>query len=69
LQIGRGVEIFTGLGPSGNAAAVVIIAVLTAGFIASAVSGVARGIRWLSNINMVLAVGLALFFFVLGPTA
>ena len=43
--------------------------VLTAGFIASAVSGVARGIRWLSNINMVLAVGLALFFFVLGPTA
>ncbi|MCC3262636.1 BCCT family transporter, partial [Paenibacillus polymyxa] len=33
------------------------------------VSGVARGIRWLSNINMMLALGLALFFFVVGPTA
>ena len=69
LQIGRGVEVFAGLGPSGNAGALVIISVLTAAFIASAVSGVARGIRWLSNINMVLAVGVALFFLVLGPTA
>ena len=69
LQIGRGVEIFSGLGPSGNAGALLIISVLTAAFIASAVSGVARGIRWLSNINMVLALGLALFFFVVGPTA
>ncbi|XRD21499.1 BCCT family transporter [Kocuria sp. KSNUG] len=69
LQIARGVEVFTGLGTSGNAAALLIIAVLTAGFIASAVSGVARGIRWLSNINMVLAISLAVFFFVVGPTA
>lgn len=69
LQIGRGVEIFAGLGETGNSAALIIIAVLTAGFIASAVSGVAKGIRWLSNINMVLAIGLALFFFVVGPTA
>jgi choline-glycine betaine transporter len=32
------------------------------------VSGIARGIQWLSNINMVLAALLALFVFVLGPT-
>ncbi|NKE08589.1 MULTISPECIES: BCCT family transporter [Kocuria] len=69
LQIGRGVEVVTGWGEGGNAVALIIIAVLTAGFIASAVSGVARGIRMLSNINMVLAIFLALFFFVLGPTA
>nr|WP_245192907.1 BCCT family transporter [Kocuria sp. JC486] len=69
LQIGRGVEIVAGLGETGNRMALLIIAVLTAGFIASAVSGVSRGIRILSNINMVLAIGLALFFFVLGPTA
>ena len=69
LQISRGVDIFTGMGSTGNAGALTIISVLTAGFIASAVSGVAKGIRWLSNINMVLAIGLALFFFVLGPTA
>ena len=45
-----------------------VIAVLTAAFVASAVSGVARGIQWLSNTNMVLAVVLAVFVFVVGPT-
>ena len=47
---------------------VAIIAVLTAAFVASAVSGIAKGIQWLSNINMVLALVLALFVFVVGPT-
>ena len=42
--------------------------VLTVAFVLSAVSGVAKGIQWLSNINMVLAVVLALFVFVVGPT-
>ena len=41
---------------------------LTVAFVASAVSGVAKGIQWLSNINMVLALFLALFVFVAGPT-
>ncbi|MBC3192949.1 BCCT family transporter [Pseudonocardia sp. C8] len=45
-----------------------IVVVLTAAFILSAVSGIARGIQWLSNINMVLAALLALFVFVFGPT-
>jgi choline-glycine betaine transporter len=35
--------------------------------VASAVSGVAKGIQWLSNINMVLAFVLAAFVFVVGP--
>ena len=47
---------------------VAIIAVLTLCFILSAVSGVAKGIQWLSNINMVLALALAVFVFVVGPT-
>ncbi|MGH3883508.1 MAG: BCCT family transporter, partial [Pseudonocardiaceae bacterium] len=34
----------------------------------SAVSGVAKGIQWLSNTNMVLALMLATFVFVVGPT-
>ena len=68
LQIARGVEIVSGIGPTGNTIALIIIMVLTIGTIISAVSGVARGIRWLSNINMVLSVGLAIFFFVVGPT-
>ena len=68
LQIARGVEIVGGLPPTGTALAMVIIGVLTLGTIASAVSGVARGIRWLSNINMMLALVLAVFIFVVGPT-
>ncbi|WP_081975342.1 BCCT family transporter, partial [Modestobacter caceresii] len=68
LQIGSGLEILGWLGPVGNAATVGIIAVLTAAFVASAFSGIARGIQWLSNINVVLAFVLALFVFVVGPT-
>ena len=68
LQIGSGLEVVAGIGKVGNGVLVAIIAVLTVCFILSAVSGVAKGIQWLSNINMVLAVGLAVFVFVVGPT-
>ncbi len=68
LQISTGLEIVTGIGTTGNAVLVAIIAILTAAFVASAVTGVAKGIQWLSNINMVLALSLALFLFVVGPT-
>ena len=68
LQIARGFEIVTGWQMAGVGAALVVIGILTLGTIASAVSGVARGIKWLSNVNLVLAIGLALFIFVLGPT-
>ena len=68
LQIGSGLEIVTGIGKVGNGVLVAVIAVLTICFIASAVSGVAKGIQWLSNINMVLAIALAGFVFVIGPT-
>ncbi|NVI91148.1 BCCT family transporter [Actinomadura sp. BRA 177] len=47
---------------------VLTIVVLTICFILSAVSGIARGIQWLSNINMVIAAVLAVFVFVVGPT-
>ncbi|MGW9286381.1 BCCT family transporter, partial [Streptomyces diastaticus] len=68
LQIGSGIEELDWLSVAGTGLLVVIIAVLTLGFVASAVSGVERGIQWLSNINMVLALLLALFVFVAGPT-
>ena len=68
VQIASGLEIVGGIGEVGNGVLVGIIAVLTAAFVVSAVSGVARGIQWLSNINMVLALVLALFVFVAGPT-
>lgn len=68
LQIGSGIEIVAGLGEVGNGLLVAVIAVLTLAFVLSAVSGISRGIKWLSNTNMVLAGILALFVFVVGPT-
>jgi choline/carnitine/betaine transport len=68
LQIRSGLQIVTGLGATGNGVLVAIIAVLTVAFVLSAVTGVEKGIQWLSNINMVLAVVLAAFVFVVGPT-
>ena len=69
LQIGRGVELVSGWSPEGNTLALIIITLLTIGTIISAVSGVSKGIRLLSNINMAMAIGLAIFFFIAGPTA
>lgn len=68
LQIARGIEIVAGIGPVANGVIIAIIAVLTACFIISAVSGVKRGIRVLSNINMVMVAILAAFVFIVGPT-
>ena len=68
LQIGGGIESAGILSDVTSPILVLIIAILTAAFVASAVSGVERGIQWLSNINMVLAVILALIVFIGGPT-
>src|SRR6476619_5673355 len=68
LQIGSGLQIVAVIGKVGNAVLIAIIVVLTVCFILSAVSGIEKGIQWLSNINMVLALALALFVFVVGPT-
>ncbi|MFE7132457.1 BCCT family transporter [Streptomyces sp. NPDC057638] len=68
LQIGSGFTELGWLGSVGTGLLVAIIAVLTVAFVASAVSGVEKGIQWLSNTNMVLAIVLALFVFIAGPT-
>ncbi len=68
LQIRSGLHIVAGVGETGNAILIGIITILTVAFVLSAVSGVARGIQWLSNINMVLALAMALFIFLVGPT-
>ncbi|UUZ60669.1 BCCT family transporter [Nocardioides sp. B-3] len=47
---------------------VAVIAVLTSCFVASAVSGVEKGVQFLSNANAMAAVVLVFFLFVVGPT-
>ncbi|RNE49617.1 BCCT family transporter [Corynebacterium alimapuense] len=68
VQIGHGVEIISGAGPLANNTLLIIIGVLAIAFIISAVSGVSRGIRYLSNINISLTLGLVAFVFLFGPT-
>lgn len=68
LQIGSGFTELDWMDKVSDGLLVAIIAVLTVAFVASAVSGVEKGIQWLSNINMVLALILAVFVFIAGPT-
>lgn len=66
-QINGGLSEVFGAG-SGRGWQVGIIAVLTLCFIVSAISGIEKGVKFLSNTNMVLALALLLFLFVVGPT-
>ncbi|MDQ4021890.1 MAG: BCCT family transporter [Actinomycetota bacterium] len=68
LQIVSGLGFLTGGALSGvKWLLVVVIAVLTVGFILSAVSGVSKGIKRLADFNVILAILLMLFLLVLGP--
>lgn len=68
LQIRSGISVISGWSPEGNMFLIGVISLLTALFIASAVSGVKRGIRLLSNTNMLLTGLLGVFTLVVGPT-
>jgi glycine betaine transporter len=68
LQITGGLDnVFDGSGKS-VALALVVIWVLTGCFVVSAVTGIEKGVQFLSNANAVAAVVLVLFLFVVGPT-
>ncbi len=47
---------------------VIVIAVLTTCFVLSAVTGIEKGVQYLSNANAVAALLLVFFLFVVGPT-
>lgn len=67
LQIGAGLNHVFGL-PQTAATRLGIIAVALVLYLFSSTTGLHRGIKWLSNLNMVLALALLLAFFVFGPT-
>ncbi|MCM3662230.1 BCCT family transporter [Georgenia satyanarayanai] len=67
LQIRTGTSIVTGH-ELGNSYVVVVVSVLTVVFTFSAVAGIKKGIRLLSNTNMALVVTLAVFALLAGPT-
>ncbi|WP_229402486.1 BCCT family transporter [Micromonospora okii] len=67
LQVAAGLDLVAGVADT-RALELVVIGALTLAFVASAFSGLHRGVKWLSTINVGLAVLLMLFVFVLGPT-
>ena len=68
LQISSGLEASGFVDNPSTTLTIGIVSVLTLAFLLSAMSGVSKGIQWLSNANMVIAAILAIFVFVLGPT-
>ena len=66
-QINSGLNVVFGV-PIGPLSQVLIILVTTVLFVGSALSGVERGIKWLSTINLAIAGVLALAVLLLGPT-
>ncbi|TKV57762.1 BCCT family transporter [Nakamurella flava] len=54
--------------PSGTGVQIAVIAVVTVLFTLSAMSGVHRGVKYISQVTTVLGVGLAVYVLVFGPT-
>lgn len=67
LQISAGLE-EAGLLEASTLINVIIIVVITGFVLFSVLSGVGRGMKWLSNINLVLAALLVVFILIVGPT-
>ncbi|WP_328531349.1 BCCT family transporter [Nocardioides sp. NBC_00368] len=67
LQVNNGLARLFGM-PVTSVSQVLIIAAVTAAFTMSAVTGVSKGIKYLSQASSVLAVALFVFILVVGPT-
>ncbi len=69
IQINGGLAyLFDGISEDSFSVQLIIIAIVTVLFMISAWSGLSKGIKYLSNTNMVLAVLLLLAVIILGPT-
>lgn len=68
LQIASGLEFLDLVSSPGNWTLIILIGAITSLAIFSVVSGLKKGIKWLSNINMGLAGALMLFVLLTGPT-
>lgn len=67
IQISAGLD-FLGVVPPSIISQAVIIGIITGFVLFSLLSGVGKGMKWLSNINLVLAGVLMLFLLFVGPT-
>ncbi|MEU8894855.1 BCCT family transporter [Nocardia sp. NPDC048505] len=67
LQVAKGLHLTAGV-PDTVTVQLIIIAALGTAFVISAFSGLHKGVKWLSTLNIGLAALLMLFVLVLGPT-
>ncbi|MEV7616323.1 BCCT family transporter [Streptomyces sp. NPDC089799] len=67
LQVAEGLHLTAGVRDS-TTLQLIIIGSLSAAFVLSAFSGLHKGVKWLSTVNIVLAATLMVFVFLLGPT-
>ncbi|XKE95826.1 BCCT family transporter [Metaplanococcus flavidus] len=69
IQINEGLAfLFDGVPSDNFVVQMIIIAVVTVLFMISAWSGLSKGIKYLSNTNMILAIALLVLVIILGPT-
>ncbi|PCJ19553.1 MAG: glycine/betaine ABC transporter permease [Candidatus Cloacimonadota bacterium] len=66
-QMGTGLNLLTGLNTNSFEGYLVILIIVTICFLLSAGTGLEKGIKYLSNANMLVAAGLLLFVFCVGP--
>ncbi|WMX44241.1 BCCT family transporter [Streptomyces roseicoloratus] len=67
LQVAEGLDITLGVEASTSTELIIIVS-LSAAFVLSAFSGLHRGVKWLSTLNIALAAALMVFVFLFGPT-
>ncbi|MFI8519626.1 BCCT family transporter [Streptomyces sp. NPDC085481] len=67
LQVAKGLNLTMGVEDSTTTELIIIVS-LSAAFVLSAFSGLHKGVKWLSTLNIVLAACLMVFVFLLGPT-
>jgi len=68
LQIQTGLSVVLGVSKSSTWVTVGILVLLAVCYMTSASTGLEKGIKWLSNINMAVAILLMLFVLLVGPT-
>ncbi len=66
MQMDGGLNIAFGV-PSGALTQIILTALMTGLFILSTTTGLKRGIKWLSNLNMLLAAVITIFVMAVGP--
>ncbi|MFD2830656.1 BCCT family transporter [Corticicoccus populi] len=66
LQMDGGLNIAFGI-PNGAVTQVTLTVLMTALFLFSTITGLKRGMKWLSNLNMILAAVVTIFVMIVGP--